>query len=112
MWVFRCRYWEASPRFVAELSGMLFDGAVGNPRRDAHRVPAIARVERSSEPRPVTIAESRPLADLFALELGERGECRKQSIADELVFCGQVLFRERPKCDAMRGQALQMSDSR
>jgi len=49
MWVFRCRSWEASPRFIAELSRMLLDGGVGNPRRDAHSVPAIAGVERYPE---------------------------------------------------------------
>ena len=76
-------------RFVPKHSGVLLDGAVGDLRHLAHPVPAVAGFERQDEF--VTIAEFRPaqrfalrassfetglrpLADLFALELCERGQ--------------------------------------
>ena len=70
---------------------MLLDGAIGNPRRDAHSVPAVAGVEGVPQLLAVAIAEFRPpellarrprsleagfraLADLFTLELCKRGQ--------------------------------------
>jgi hypothetical protein len=92
-------------------------------------VPAVPAIERCAQSLPVAIAEFRPpehLAhrtrsldaglrpptDLLAFELGERGEGRQQDVADEFVFRRQVLLGERPKCNAMRGEALQMPDGR
>jgi hypothetical protein len=51
-------------RFVPQHSGVLLDGAVGDLRHLAHRVPAVAGFERQDEF--VTIAEFRPAQD-FAL---------------------------------------------
>ncbi len=90
---FRYRGDDAAPRFVAERPGVLLDCAVWNPRGDAHSTPAMAGIERNAQLLYVTITEFRPaedfalrassfetglrpLADLFALELCERGEGR------------------------------------
>jgi hypothetical protein len=81
---------------------VLLDRAVWDFCRPADLVPAAARVERRTQSLVVTIAESRPpkalahrprsfeasfrsLAYLFAFELGERGECCQQDVANEFV---------------------------
>src|SRR5690349_8942907 len=105
----------AAPRFVTERSRVLFDRAVRDLRRDAHSMPAVAGIERGAQLRPFTIAEFwpaetltrcarpfetrlRPLADLLTLKLCERGEGGQEDVADELVFCRQMLLCEGPKC--------------
>jgi hypothetical protein len=120
-----CSYWrsgliEPLRRFVAKGPRMLLDCAVRDACLPAHDVPAITRFERSDELVPITIAEFRPpkylalcarplearfgaLADLFPLELCERGEGGQEDIADKLVFYRQVLFGVRPERDAVRG---------
>jgi hypothetical protein len=118
-----------SPRFVAQQAGVLLHRAIWDFGRNAHRMPTLAPVERGPQPLPITIAEFRPaedhavctrafetglcpLADLLALELGERGERRQQNVADEFVLRRQVLFGEAAEADPMRGQALQVTDRR
>jgi hypothetical protein len=49
-----------SPRLVAERSGVLLDRAAWNPRRNAHRMPAFAAIERRTQLLAVAIAEFRP----------------------------------------------------
>ena len=60
MRVFCRRARHASRRLVTERSCVLFDRAIGDPRRHAHRMPAVAAVERRAQSLPVTIAEFRP----------------------------------------------------
>jgi hypothetical protein len=92
-------------------------------------MPAVAGSERRDELVSITIAKFlpsknlafcsrsfetgfRPLTDLFALQLGERGERGQKDISDEFVLRRQVLFSERPECNAMRGKTLQVSNGR
>ena len=106
---------------------MLLDRAVRNPCPPAHNIPAIARFERRGQFVAITIAEFRPaqdlapcarpfeasfrpLTDLFALELCQRGKSCEQDVPDELVLRRQMLFSERAECDTMRGEALKVSN--
>ena len=90
---------------------MLLHGAVWDPGLPADCVPALTGVEGGAQLLFVTIAEFRPpealtvcsrpfetsfrpLADLLALELGERREGGQEDVADELVLRRQMLFSE------------------
>ena len=106
---------------------MLLHRAVWDARLPAHNMPAVTCLERRDQLIPITIAEFRsaqdlalcarafeaslgPLTDLFAPELWQRGEGRQEEISGGLVLCRQMLFSERPECDSVPGEALQMSD--
>jgi hypothetical protein len=88
---------------------MLFDRAVRDACLPADGMPAIAGFERRKQLFPITVAEFRPaqdlafcarpfeagfrpLADLLALELCQRGEGGKQDVAYQFVFGGQMLL--------------------
>src|SRR5260370_6211546 len=101
---------DSSLRFVPERSRVLLHRAIRDPCLRANGVPAAAGFERRDELVPITITELwpaqdlalcarslqaglGPLTDLFALQLGQRGESCEQDIADEFVLRRQVLFR-------------------
>src|SRR5215468_8251637 len=94
-----CRTWS---RLVSQCASVLLHGAVGDPRLQAHGVPAHAGIKGSAQPLFVSIAKCgtpeaptigarsletglRPLTDLFALELCKRGKRGKENVADEFV---------------------------
>jgi hypothetical protein len=83
-----------SPRCIAQQAGVLLHRAVWDFGGHAHRVPALALVERGPQLSPVTIAEFRPAQDhAFCSRAFETG---LRSLADLLVLAlGEPPIRGR-----------------
>jgi hypothetical protein len=106
----------APSRLIAKRPRVLFDGAVGDPGRNADSVPTVAPVKRGAQLLALPGAKRRPsqvsspgasafkpslgaLTDLLPLELGERRKNREKDIADQLVIRRQMRFAVAVEAD-------------